>query len=103
MIQRREITLVLVLTALFLNTACSREPASHAFVAELTVYAPGMHCEGCTATVEETLGKMDGVDSVYADLISKNVVIFSDTTKSSRVEIEHVLEVMGYLTPQDQP
>jgi copper chaperone CopZ len=65
---------------------------------ELQVAAPGMHCGGCTATVEETLSKMAGVDSVYAELETKNVHVFCDTTQITRGELEEMIARLGFDT-----
>ena len=87
-------TLIVVIT---LATACSEDNQSP--VAEMQVSAPGMHCDGCVNTVEETLAKMDGVDSVFADLDSKNVYVIADTSKTSRRALENMIDRLGYADP----
>jgi copper chaperone CopZ len=71
--------------------------------AEWKINAPGIHCEGCTATIEESLAKMPGVDSVYADLATKDVLVFADSSRTSRDDVVHMLDAMGYLTPPENP
>ncbi|MCB2205416.1 heavy-metal-associated domain-containing protein [bacterium] len=60
------------------------------------VSAPGMHCDGCTATVEETLAKMQGVDSVHADLESKEVTVYCDTTQTARAALVGMIDRLGF-------
>jgi copper chaperone CopZ len=66
------------------------------------VSAPGMHCEGCTSTVEETLGKMAGVDSVFADLDSKDVAVYCDTSVVSRGDLEAIIAKLGFDTAPEE-
>ncbi|PLX30291.1 MAG: hypothetical protein C0600_08150 [Ignavibacteria bacterium] len=85
---------ITLFAAVLLVSACSETTPDHR--ADMQLAAPGMHCEGCTATVEETLMKMDGVDSVYADLDSKNVFVHADTTRSSRAALEQMIDRLGF-------
>ncbi len=93
-------TFFLLLAVLTLVASSCGEQAKQ--VATLHVAAPGMHCDGCTATVEETLAKMSGVDSVYADLDSKDVSVLCDTTVTSQRELEEMIATLGFDTAAEE-
>ncbi len=42
---------------------------------EIVYRVPGMHCDRCTAVVEEELSRVVGVASVHAELESKLVTV----------------------------
>jgi len=89
----RNLSILLFVALPMLLSSCGEKATE---VSALQVSAPGMHCGGCTATVEETLSKMAGVDSVYAELESKTVQVFCDTTKVTRGEIEEMIARLGF-------
>src|SRR6056297_1530296 len=93
----RLLTVFALIIGTLLATACSEGKKST--VTEIQVSAPGMHCDGCVNTVEETLAKMDGVDSVFADLNSKEVYVLTDTTQTSRLALENMINRLGYADP----
>lgn len=43
---------------------------------------PSIHCAHCTHTIELEVGELEGVQSVKADLDTKNVAITFDTPAS---------------------
>lgn len=92
--------LLLSIFALTVAAACTDHSADARTQMELT--APGMHCDGCVATVEETLMKMDGVDSVHADLDSKRVYVLVDTARSSRTALNHMIEQLGFAEAREE-
>lgn len=48
---------------------------------------PGIHCMHCTHTIEMEVGELDGVQSVKADLESKNVAIsFEDPASEEKIK-----------------
>lgn len=60
-----------------------------------TITVKGMSCNHCKASVEETLGKMDGIESVNVDLASGKV----DYKETSPVELENIrkaVEKIGF-------
>ena len=93
---KRTLVVLTLPALLFFAPACS--DAAGDTTATVHVSAPGMHCDGCTATVEETFSKMEGVDSVYADLESKKVLVVADTSKSSKADFEEMIELLGFAT-----
>ncbi len=56
---------------------------------------PAMHCEHCTHTVETEVGELTGVQSVKADLDTKNVVITFDAP-ASEDKIKALLAEINY-------
>lgn len=89
----RSRTAILLASCAFVAAGCTNEAGS---TAELHVRAPGMHCDGCTSTVEETLAKMPGVDSVHADLASKDVYVRLDTAATSPAAIDAMIRRLGF-------
>lgn len=85
--------LLLLLAALLLSPSCGGDAGT---VVEMHLAAPGMHCDGCTATVEETLAKMPGVDSVHADLASKDVYVHVDTALTSAAALHDLIITLGF-------
>jgi len=86
-----------VLLGLTAFTGCTESAADHQSV---LLQAPGMHCEGCVQTVESTLKKSPGVDSVHADLKTKEVLVIVDTAKTGPAKLAKLIEEMGYATEQ---
>jgi len=86
---------LMIFIAVLCLGSCKPEAAASA---RKTLYlpAPGMHCDGCVNTLETTLRKMVGVDSVHADLSSKNVLVIVDTTKTTPQELLHVIAQLGF-------
>lgn len=100
---RSLITLFAIPILIAVAAGCGEE--AHSSVVELQLTAPGMHCSGCTSTVEETLGKMQGVDSVYADLDSKGVYVLVDTLQTNRSALVEMIARLGFAEaqPEDMP
>ena len=61
----------------------------------VTYSVPAIHCAHCTHTIELEVGELEGVQSVKADLDTKNVMISFDAPadeakiKSLLAEIEY--------------
>ena len=61
----------------------------------VTYSVPAIHCAHCTHTIELEVGELEGVQSVKADLDTKNVMISFDApadeakNKSLLAEIEY--------------
>ncbi len=53
----------------------------------------GMACEKCTARIEATLTKMDGVQDVACDLSANTITV---NTSLSQDEIAESIEDMGF-------
>ncbi len=84
---------LLAFAALLLLSSCGGDADT---VVEMHLTAPGMHCDGCTATVEETFAKMPGVDSVRADLASKDVYVHVDTALTSAAALHDLIITLGF-------
>jgi uncharacterized membrane protein YraQ (UPF0718 family)/copper chaperone CopZ len=61
---------------------------------ELTVSVKGMTCNHCKATVEENIGKIPGIKSVNADIVSGKVKLTGD--KFDLDQIRFKVESIGY-------
>ena len=61
----------------------------------VTYSVPAMHCEHCTHTVESEVSELTGVQSVKADLNTKNVVISFDAP-ADESKIKALLAEINY-------
>lgn len=59
----------------------------------VTYSVPAIHCEHCIHTVEMELGELAGVQSVKADLETKNVVIGFDEPASEDILKQTLAEI----------
>ena len=66
-----------------------------------TVKTYGMHCGGCEETVETEIKKLDGIKSVKADHVKKNVIVKFDDKKVTLAQVKAAITAAGYkLTEQ---
>jgi copper chaperone CopZ len=70
--------------------------------AELHLQAPGMHCDGCVETLETTIRKLPGVDSVKANLETKAVYVRVDTFLTSQPAMRSLIERLGFSEPLEE-
>ncbi|MEW6178286.1 MAG: heavy metal-associated domain-containing protein [Chloroflexota bacterium] len=61
----------------------------------VTYSVPGMHCHHCVHTIEMEVGELEGVQSVHADLNSKQVTITFDSPANPE-KIENLLAEINY-------
>jgi copper ion binding protein len=61
----------------------------------VTYSVPAIHCTHCTHTIEMELGELQGVQSVKADMDTKNVTIAFDAPASEE-EIKALLAEIEY-------
>jgi copper chaperone len=61
----------------------------------VTYNVPAIHCEHCTHTIELEVGELAGVQSVQADLATKNVKIAFDAP-ASEARIQALLAEIEY-------
>ena len=59
-------------------------------------YVKGMMCAGCTSSVEKSISKLDGVDSVSVNLASETASVIFDESKLSEREIAEAVKSAGY-------
>lgn len=64
-------------------------------VSETVIPARRMHCDACARRIDTTLGKIDGVRSVKANAIRKEVVIAYATARVTEEQLRGELETMG--------
>lgn len=62
----------------------------------ITLNAPDISCGHCVATVEDAVGKVDGVQAVSADETSKDVNVTYDASQTDVSVITAALEEAGY-------
>ena len=65
-------------------------------IEQIVVTTPDMSCGHCVASIEEEVGALDGVETVKADLSTKQVTISFDPGKVSVTQIEAALDEAGY-------
>ncbi|MGG0642342.1 copper chaperone CopZ [Sporosarcina gallistercoris] len=56
----------------------------------------GMSCGHCVKAVEESVGKLTGVESVSVNLDAGTVEVSHDTAATDRKSIEETIEDQGY-------
>lgn len=62
----------------------------------ITLNAPDISCGHCVATVEQAVGKIDGVQAVSADAASRDVNVTYDASHTDVAAITAALEAAGY-------
>jgi len=62
----------------------------------IVVSTPDMSCGHCVATIEREVSAVDGVESVNADLATKQVTIAFDPAQVTVPQIEETLDEAGY-------
>lgn len=65
-------------------------------VDRITVVTPDMSCGHCVQTIESEVGGLSGVESVKADLPTKQVTVAFDPKITSVTAIEAALDDAGY-------
>jgi copper chaperone len=65
-------------------------------IEQIVVTTPDMSCGHCVASIEEEVGALAGVETVKADLETKQVTISFDPGKVSVPQIESALDEAGY-------
>lgn len=61
-----------------------------------TLKVEGMSCGHCVKSVESSVGKLQGVESVNVDLSKGEVAVKFDSEKTSLTEIQETIEEKGY-------
>jgi Cu2+-exporting ATPase len=64
-----------------------------------TLVVPGMHCAGCMAKVERTLGRIDGVASARVNLTARQVAVVHDNT----VAVPDLVASLAHIGFEAQP
>ena len=73
-------------------------PQPQAAAQTVTLHAEGLTCEGCAWQIRETLGAVDGVASVEADVASRRVNVTYDSARTTLADIQRALRTAGYET-----
>ena len=61
-----------------------------------TLSVPGISCEHCKATIEQTLGELPGVDTVQVDISARTVDLSFDEATVGLDQIIETMEEVGY-------
>lgn len=61
-----------------------------------TLVAPDISCEHCQHAIENSVGKLAGVESVKVDIPTKTVNLKYDPRQVTLAKIEEVLDDIGY-------
>lgn len=64
-------------------------------VAEAVIPARRMHCDACARRIDTRLAKIEGVRSVKANAIRKEVVVAYESARVSEEQLRGELETMG--------
>ena len=64
-------------------------------VAETVIPARRMHCDACARRIDSTLGKIDGVRSVKANAVRREVVVAYESARVTEERLRGELETMG--------
>ncbi len=59
-------------------------------------YVKGMMCAGCTSSVEKSISKLEGINSVSVNLASETASVTFDESKLSEREIAEAVKSAGY-------
>ncbi len=62
----------------------------------LTLSAPDISCAHCVATIESSLGSLDGVRNVRASAETKTVTLEIDPDRTSEQQVRKALDDAGY-------
>ncbi len=76
--------------------ARAEAPAAPAAGERLTLSVPGIHCEGCVATIQAALMLEDGIGAVEGDARAKRVEVRYARSKISPQQIEAAIGRLGY-------
>ncbi|MED1203815.1 copper chaperone CopZ [Heyndrickxia acidicola] len=69
----------------------------------ITFKVTGMSCNHCVKTIQESVGRLAGVEEVEVDLKSGEVQVDFDAEKVAAVEIKKEIEEQGYDAEQIVP
>jgi copper chaperone CopZ len=70
---------------------------------KVTLNVPGMYGDHHVLAVRDLLGKLPGVENIFATSAFKQVVVTFDPTKSKPADFEKVLKAEGYMESEARP
>ena len=70
---------------------------------KVTLSVPGMYGDHHVLAVRDLLGKLPGVENIYATSAFKQVVVTFDPAKSKPADFEKVLKAEGYMESEARP
>src|SRR3989344_1369308 len=73
-------------------------------MAQHTYKVKGMHCASCSAIIEKTLKKVEGVESVAVNYGTETAKVTFDEAKTNHHHLSQKVEHLGYslIAPKDQ-
>ena len=77
------------------ETAAPIDGSAVSDVAETVIPARRMHCDACARRIDSTLGKIDGVRSVKANAVRREVVVAYESARVTEERLRGELETMG--------
>ncbi|MBI2368635.1 MAG: metal-transporting ATPase, partial [Deltaproteobacteria bacterium] len=86
-----------VLLNSFWGRLIPRAARREAALQRVTLTVPSIHCEGCVATIRDTVGKLRGVASVEGDPQAKRVVVTVRDGQGRLREIEEAITRLGHV------
>ncbi|MBM3496025.1 MAG: heavy-metal-associated domain-containing protein [Armatimonadetes bacterium] len=63
---------------------------------EVTLISPAIHCDGCAAAIERSLGKLAGVQRVHVSVQDRSVTVTFDEKVTSANAIGERLDRAGF-------
>jgi len=70
---------------------------------KVTLNVPGMYGDHHVLAVRDLLGKLPGVENIFATSAFKQVVVTFDPAKSKLADFEKVLKAEGYMESEARP
>ena len=70
---------------------------------KVTLSVPGMYGDHHVLAVRDLLGKLPGVENIYATSAFKQVVVTFDPAKSKPADFENMLKAEGYMESEARP
>ncbi len=65
-----------------------------------TLSVPGISCEHCKTTIEQTVGELPGVGAVQVDISARTVDVDFDEAAVDLEQIIETIEEVGYEVPR---
>ena len=86
----------LLLVRLQLDANATDEAATTGDVVETVIPARRMHCDACARRIRRELGKVEGVRTVEADAVRKEVFVAYEPARVSEERLRDALVAMGF-------
>ncbi|MCB1217757.1 heavy-metal-associated domain-containing protein [bacterium] len=81
------------------STADTTHTTASAVTEQVSLQAIGMHCDNCVQSIQGTVAKLDGVESVNADFQSGVVNVSFNPQQINAQQISAEIESLGFKVP----